>query len=272
MDFHGAGTPLNGEGLNRVCEALRVGPPEVWAVLAVETEGFGFLPDRRPRMLFDRHVFRQLTRGRFDREYPDLSNRRRGGYTAGAGEYVRLQRAMTLQREAALESASWGIAQVMGFNHRAAGFANVDAMITAMIDDENTQTAAMARFISEAGLDGALRERDWDSFARGYNGPAYKTTNYDTRLVAAYEKFLAALPDLAVRAAQAALVFLGFAPGPVDGRHGPRTRRALSDYQQARALPLTGELTPQTTATLMREAFPSAPGSVPLWPQLRTER
>jgi hypothetical protein len=233
-------------------------------VLAAESEGFGFFADRRPRMLFERHVFRQLTRGRFDRDHPDVSNRRRGGYAAGAAEYVRLQRAMTLQHEAALESASWGIAQVMGFNHRAAGFESIDAMIAAMIDDEDSQAAAMARFIREEGLDEALRQHDWESFARGYNGPAYKTTNYDTRLAAAHEKFEAALPDLAVRAAQAALMFLGFPPGPVDGIHGPRTRRALTEYQQARSLPLTGELTPQTTATLMREAFPQAPGSVRL--------
>jgi hypothetical protein len=246
--------------MDRVCELLHVSPAEVWAVLAVESEGFGFLPDRRPRMLFERHVFRQVTRGRFDRQHPDLSNRRRGGYAGGAGEYRRLERAMTLQHDAALESASWGIAQVMGFNHRAAGFSTVGAMVTVLIDDENAQTAAMAHFISDEGLDAPLRDLDWISFARGYNGPAYKATSYDTRLAAAHEQFTKRLPDFSVRTAQAALVFLGFDPGPVDGVHGRRTRRALAAYQQARALPETGELTPQTTATLIREAFP--PGGV----------
>lgn len=258
MNFYGAGSPLNGDGIDRVCEILRVGPPDVWAVLAVETEGFGFLADRRPRMLFERHVFRQLTRGRFDREYPDLSNRRRGGYVGGAGEYVRLERAMTLRQDAALESASWGIAQVMGFNHRSAGFPTVDAMVTAMVDDENVQAAAMAHFIRDEGLDEPLRDLDWASFARGYNGPAYRATNYDDRLAAAHERFKAALPDLGVRAAQAALVFLGFDPGPVDGMYGPRTYRAVVAYQQARGLPATGELTAETAAILMREAFPPA--------------
>jgi hypothetical protein len=255
LNFYGAGTPLDGDGMDRVCRVLRVGPPEVWAVLAVETEGFGFLADRRPRMLFERHVFRQLTRRRFDREYPDLSNRRRGGYAGGAREYVRLERAMALQHDAALESASWGIAQVMGFNHRAAGFHAADAMVAAMVDDENAQVAAMARFIRDEGLDEPLRDLDWASFARGYNGPAYKATNYDTRLAAAHERFTAALPDLSVRTAQAALVFLGFDPGPVDGIHGPRTRRALVEYQKARSLAISGELTADTTETLMREAF-----------------
>lgn len=260
MKFYGAGTPLSGDGVERVCEILRVSPPEVWAVLAVESEGFGFLPDRRPRMLFERHVFRQLTRGRFDREYPDLSNRRRGGYSGAAGEYLRLERAMGLQHDAALESASWGIAQVMGFNHRAAGFPTVGAMVTAMVDEENAQAAAMAHFITDEGLDEPLRDLDWVSFARGYNGPAYKATGYDTRLATAHATFKIRLPDLAVRAAQAALVFLRFDPGPIDGVHGPRTRRALAEYQRARALPQTGELTPQTATTLMQEAFP--PGGV----------
>jgi hypothetical protein len=45
---------------------------------------------------------------------PDISNPKPGGYKGGAGEYSRLEAAMTLDKEAALKSASWGLAQVMG--------------------------------------------------------------------------------------------------------------------------------------------------------------
>jgi len=52
------------------------------------------------------------------------------------------------------------------------------------------------------------------------------------------------------RAAQEALKTQGFDPGPVDGRMGPRTRAAISEYQRRENLPVTGMLDPATMAKL----------------------
>ena len=52
------------------------------------------------------------------------------------------------------------------------------------------------------------------------------------------------------RAAQEALKNQGFDPGPADGRMGPRTRSALSDYQRKNDLPVTGRLDDATMAKL----------------------
>jgi peptidoglycan hydrolase-like protein with peptidoglycan-binding domain len=52
------------------------------------------------------------------------------------------------------------------------------------------------------------------------------------------------------RAAQDALRAQGFDPGPADGRMGPRTRAALSDYQRKNDLPVTGMLDDATMAKL----------------------
>ena len=114
MNFQSQGHPLSDEGLDQVCSALAVAAPQVWAVLAVETHGFGFLQDRRPQILFERHIFHKLTNGRYDARNADISNGKAGGYTGDAGEYARLEKALRLDREAALQSASWGIGQVMG--------------------------------------------------------------------------------------------------------------------------------------------------------------
>jgi hypothetical protein len=40
-------------------------------------------------------------------------------------------------------------------------------------------------------LDGALRARNWPSFARGYNGPAYAQNAYDKKMAAAYARWKA---------------------------------------------------------------------------------
>ena len=53
-----------------------------------------------------------------------------------------------------------------------------------------------------------------------------------------------------VRDAQRALRELGYAPGPIDGVMGARTRSALTRYQQAQRLPTTGQLDAETMARL----------------------
>ena len=53
-----------------------------------------------------------------------------------------------------------------------------------------------------------------------------------------------------MRAAQEALKTHGFDPGPVDGRMGPRTSAAISDYQRKNDLPVTGMLDDATMAKL----------------------
>lgn len=255
MDFQSQGRPLSDEGMDQVCSTLGVSESEVWAVLTVETRGFGFLQDRRPQILFERHIFHRLTQGRHDSGNANISSANAGGYLGGPGEYTRLEQAMSLDREAALGSASWGIAQVMGFNYGVAGFATIDAMVAGMVTDEDAQLLAMANFIKGNMLTRALQRQNWVSFARGYNGPEFKKNEYDTRLAAAHAKYKVLLPDLALRTAQAALLYLGIDPGPIDGVRGRRTRSALTLYQGQSGLPETGELDHDTERKLLAEVF-----------------
>lgn len=255
MNFIDKGLPLNENGMKSACSTLGVTEAEMWAVLTVETRGFGFLEDRRPQILFERHVFHRLTDGQHDSGNADISNKKPGGYSGGAAEYSRLQKAMALDNDAALQSASWGIGQVMGFNYHAAGFTSVNAMVQAMVKDESAQLLAMVNFIKDKKLDNALQHKKWDDFAEGYNGSGYKANQYDTRLAAAHAKFVVMLPDLGLRTAQAALLYLGFNPGGVDGVIGRRTRAALSDFQEKFGLPETGNLDSATEAKLLAEAF-----------------
>ena len=106
---------------------MNVPLPALWSVLAVETSDCKFLADRRPEILFRRHWFSKLTKGRFDSNNPDISNRVPGGYgVRGAAQYLRLARAIKLDRKAAPHSTSWGLGQVMRFNAETVGFANVE--------------------------------------------------------------------------------------------------------------------------------------------------
>jgi len=256
MNFQGKGRPLSDEGMDKAYGTLEVSGPEVWAVLSVETHGFGFLRDRRPQILFERHIFHRLTNGRYDSGNSDISLANAGGYTGGSAEYTRLEKAMGFDREAALQSASWGIGQVMGFNYKIAGFATIDEMVQSMVNGEDAQLLAMANFIKGNKLAAALQDRDWASFARGYNGADFQKNQYDTKLAAAHARYRAILPDLSLRTAQAALFYLGIDPGSVDGLRGPRTRSALMSFQQQAGLSGTGELDHDTESRLLARAFP----------------
>jgi hypothetical protein len=250
LEFAGVTRAITPDGFATAADDLGVKAPEIWTVLAVETSGCGFLPDRRPLILYERHIFSRLTGGRFDDG--DISSPTPGGYGhTGAAQYDRLSRAIALNRDAALKSASWGLAQIMGMNFGLAGFAGVEEMVTAMCDSEDSQLLAFAAFLKSSKLDTALRIHDWTTFARGYNGPNYAENHYDTKLQGEFQKFsTGALPDLSTRAAQLYLTIRGFHPGPVDGVAGSLTRDALRQFQQANRLPVSGLSDDATLAAL----------------------
>jgi hypothetical protein len=250
-EFIGKGQPLSAAGLANVSGQVGIQAAEIWSVLHVETSGCGFLADRRPQILFERHIFSRETDHKFDATEPDISSLAPGGYgSSGASQYDRLAKAIELNREAALRSASWGIGQIMGFNATAAGFANAAAMVAAMTESEDNQLLAMGQLLKHNGLDRALKSHDWPAFARGYNGLNYEANNYHRKLEAAFAGYSVLLPDLNARAAQLLLTYKGFAPGRVDGLIGPLTRSALAEFQQKVGLPVTSEADAATLAKL----------------------
>jgi len=163
----------------------------IQAVAAVESYDVGFLTSGRPKMLFEAHHFSRLTSHVYDKSHPRVSSRRwdKTLYSDGEGEYIRLIEAMNLSNRAALESASWGRFQIMGFNYKFAGFESVWDFVDDMFHSEGAQLDAFVNFLKSARLDKALREKRWVDFAAGYNGSSYRQNNYDIKLRDAYEKF-----------------------------------------------------------------------------------
>lgn len=250
VPFQGTAWALSSDGLAAVASALGVLAPEIWTVLAVETSGCGYLADCRPRILYERHIFHRLTGGKYDdAEISDLSA---GGYGApGAHQYDRLSLAIAKDRSAALQSASWGIGQIMGENFAAAGYESVEDMVAAMSRSEDDQLEAMGNFLVSTRLQASLRAHDWTTFARGYNGPDYAINLYDVRLNAAYQEYSSgSLPDLNVRAAQLYLTYLGFHPGSVDGIAGQRTLSALTQFRTQAGIVNTQAIDRDTVAQL----------------------
>lgn len=174
-------------------EAAKLLNCEVAAVKAVdevESRGSGFLPSGKPKILFERHYFHRLTAGKYSATHSNISNPMPGVY-GGSGEFqhARLEEAAKLNRNAALQSASWGRYQIMGANWDELGYASLQEFINAMYASEKEQLMAFVKFVKVNNLTKAIRNKDWATFAKGYNGSNYAINKYDKKLAAAYKEF-----------------------------------------------------------------------------------
>lgn len=255
MGFRGAATGRSIGIYADIADSLNAEPAAVEAVVLVEAGGRGFLADKRPKILFERHKFHKFTGGLYSADHPDISNSKAGGYLGGASEYDRLDMAIDLDRDAALRSASWGLPQIMGFNATPTGFDTVDGMIEAFCQGEDDQLWGFSRFVKSIGLDDEIRDKRWTEFAI-YNGTA-NIPAYSRKLVAAFAEVLHRSQDDDIPAgraeiaeAQAILVLLGYDPLSVDGWMGPKTEAAVRRFQTDHGLKVDGVVGVQTRAAL----------------------
>jgi hypothetical protein len=180
---------------------LKCDVPAIKAVAEVEAGPNGaFLDSEEPVILFEPHVFHRLTKGKWDgsrlagngnrsddkwREisYPRW---RKGWYGPVSVQHKRLQFAVTLDRTAALKSCSWGLFQIMGHNHKACNYDTIQRFVTAMYRGVGDHLLAFCQFIRhDSRLVDALRNHDWKTFKKIYNGPG--ENDYAERMDKAYK-------------------------------------------------------------------------------------
>ena len=174
-----------------VATALGCEVAAIKAVAEVESAGDAFFSNGQPKILFEAHIFSRLTKRAYDVSHPTISSRswNRALYAGGIAEYKRLEQALQLDVSAALQSASWGRFQIMGFNYQACGYSLVENFVKDMFQSQAKQLDAFAAFLKHNGLDKHLKNKDWAAFAKGYNGPEYAANKYDVKMKDAYERY-----------------------------------------------------------------------------------
>jgi hypothetical protein len=243
--------------------SIGVPPALLQAVIGVESNGVvGWMKGGviMPMIRFEGHKFykyvgkaRQAKAQRMGLAHPKM-----GGVKNPrdqANRHKLFMAAYRFDRHAAIKSTSYGVGQVMGFNAEMLGFSNAFEFHNyIMKGGPEAQIDVMIRYIRKAGLIDELRRADFAGFARGYNGPAYKTYKYDTRMQQAYNRISKAPPltfrndpdslrigdrGIAVRAWQKNLTIVGFRV-LVDGDFGTDTKEATAELQRRTGLRADG--------------------------------
>ncbi len=196
MNFNGAAQRFTLADVAKAAAYLSVDIPHVQAVMAVETGNSSFDGQGRPTALFEPSVFYRLTGGpiRTRAVQAKLAYERQGMMPYPDDSYPTIQRAVALDQEAALQSVSWGVAQLMGENYRLCGYATVLEMVQDAMASGGAQVQQFAHFVASRGLAYDLRTENWRGFALAYNGPG-NVMEYARRLGLAYQKIVGVHPS-----------------------------------------------------------------------------
>ncbi|MEB4591398.1 N-acetylmuramidase family protein [Candidatus Thiothrix sp. Deng01] len=185
-------------------ETLGCEPEMIEAVCEKEVSGkqaFFTQGGRRiPKILYERHKFWELLeeRGLNPRQLlastPDMADvlapspyKRYGRYIA---QYERRNKAITVDREAAFGACSYASFQIMGYHFASCGYPSAEAFAEAMENTDNHLPAFVA-FIKDQGFAKYLQQRDFEGFAKHYNGASYWKKGYHIELARIYQRILA---------------------------------------------------------------------------------
>ena len=204
FDFasHTRGLPLTEEDYRQVAAELDVEVAAIKAIVDVETGKIhrGFNADDTPVIFFDMKVFRTMAARRkinladYTKTHSivfERPNAKRFGSQQLAHQEC-LRAAMSIDTIAAIEGTFWGMFQIGGFNWKRCGAESPQDFAELMSRTERDQLNLFAGFMRSSGLLPHLRSKNWAAFARGYNGPAYASQGYHTKMAAAYKRHLAA--------------------------------------------------------------------------------
>lgn len=190
--YIGTGAKLSSADFARLAAAHGIEEAKIRAVNEVEAAGSGFYASGAVKCLYEPHIAWKMTSGKVRDELAAeglaYATWKAGAYPSTS--FARIDRCTQIAgAEIAALSTSWGIGQIMGFNHKACGFDSAVAMVKDFAKGEANQLEGMIRFIkANPAMFAALQRGDWAGFASRYNGPAYAKNKYDTKLAAAYAR------------------------------------------------------------------------------------
>jgi len=270
MDFKGTGKRLSQGDIGDAARELGIQTAVLLAFLEVEANGRGFDSNNRPKMLFEPHVMYRNTKGTIRQKAIALgvAYKSWGALPYPRDSYPRLKTAIGVAKAPGFLSASYGLPQILGENHKAAGFSSAELMFRAMKQGEREQLLAMVSLLKDWGLAKHLKGKDftqpesWVQAVKRYNGKGFRRNKYHIKCATAYKKhakgdlsiassvLVRGMKGEAVRNLQSDLDELGYDLGPIDGRFGDKTHKAVERFQKLSGLTVDGKAGSKTISAI----------------------
>lgn len=175
-----------------ICKKQNIEAASLLAFISVETGGKGF-DDKTGKILiqFEPAWFKKKApyapSGLWSVNKVDVQRK----------EWMAFNDAYKKNPDAAMQSTSIGLGQIMGFHYKKLGYNSVDGMWDDAKKGIEEQIEQMVKFInSDPNLLNALKNHDWTKVATIYNGRGfmdlakkYHRTPYDEAMKIAYNRF-----------------------------------------------------------------------------------
>lgn len=176
-------------------EACRIGvaPEALAAFLQVESGGVGFDATTKKIIIQFEPIW-------FKRKAPYAPS---GKWSTNrverqSQEWIAFNDAFSKNANAAMESTSIGLGQIMGFHYKRLGYSTVGEMWDDAKKGEDRQLFQMSEFIrTDTILHSAIKRKDWHTVAVRYNGSGYMDIAkkygrepYNISMKKAYDKFI----------------------------------------------------------------------------------
>lgn len=179
--------------INSLSRVLGIDPKAALATIAIESAGQSFGPDGNMLIRFENHVFRDEVGKTHPEKLPQVDDHFHYGSPIWTGhqwrqdngawqdqhdggqaeEWATFNLARKIDETAAMKSISMGAAQILGTNYLTVGYFTPQEMFNAYNDKvtgEFNQVTGFFAYVQGANLTMAIRQQDWESFARSYNG------------------------------------------------------------------------------------------------------
>ena len=189
---------LTEEDYKEVATRLGVEVATIKAVVEVEAgpSHEGFFKPGLPLINFDMSMFRKfagkngINLSKYYKSHAVVFSRPSASKFSStqAAQQERLRVARTIHPTTAIEGCFWGMFQIGGFNWRRCGCSSIEEFVERMSKSEREQLELFADFITNSGMLQHLRNKNWSSFARIYNGTSYASRGYHTRLANSYAR------------------------------------------------------------------------------------
>jgi hypothetical protein len=159
---------------NQMGQGLQVPAPNIRAISIIESAEKAMTPNGNPVVRFENHIWKRYRlASRLGQSFDKMTNS--GDLDDRWAQFDAMHR---VDPVAAVKSHSFGWPQIMGFNHKHAGFETTESFLSAMMTTEG-QCKAFVQFCQNSpSLLAALRKGDADAVGLNYNGRNYQQNRY----------------------------------------------------------------------------------------------